>query len=66
MIEIDDQTTIDQAFFAAAKAFGDRPFLCAPVNPQRSWHPAGYEIDYKVAAAEVRRLMSIYGAAGLG
>jgi len=66
MIGIDDRTTIDQAFFAAANTFGDRPFLCAPVNAQRSWHPAGYEIDYATAAAEVRRLIGIYRAAGLG
>src|ERR1700730_7651481 len=66
MIEIDDDTTIDRAFFAAVEAFRDRPFLCAPVNSQRSYHPAGYEIGYAAAAAEVRRLIAIYRAAGLG
>src|SRR6516164_3029564 len=66
MIPVDDETTIGQAFFAAAETYSDRPFLCAPVHAQRAYHPSGYEIDYATAAAEVRRLMARYRAAGLG
>jgi crotonobetaine/carnitine-CoA ligase len=66
MIPIDDETTIGQAFFAAAEMYSDRPFLCAPVNAGRGYHPNGYEIDYATAAAEVRGLMARYRAAGLG
>jgi acyl-CoA synthetase (AMP-forming)/AMP-acid ligase II len=66
MITIDDSTTIGQAFFAAAETFGDKPFLCVPANAQRGYHQGGWEISYADAAKEVRRLMEVYRAAGLG
>lgn len=66
MIAVDDTTTIGQAFFAAAAHYGDKPFLCAPANAQRNYHPAGFEIAYAAAAREVDALMARYRAAGLG
>src|SRR5579864_6448486 len=66
MIPVDDTTTIGEAFFAAAARYGDKPFLCAPVNAQRSYHPAGFEIAYASAAREVNELIARYRASGLG
>jgi acyl-CoA synthetase (AMP-forming)/AMP-acid ligase II len=66
MIEIDDGTTISDAFFQAAAAYASREFLVAPVNPQRSYHPGGYAITYRDAAREVERLAALYRGAGYG
>jgi crotonobetaine/carnitine-CoA ligase len=66
MIAVDDTTTIGQAFFAAAARYSDKAFLCAPANPQRSYHPAGFEIAYAAAAREVDALMARFRACGLG
>ncbi len=66
MVRVDDQSTIGEAFFEAARIFGDRPFLIAPVNPDRSYHPAGYQIGFAAAATQVRNLMDRYRDAGYG
>ena len=66
MIDLDDTTTIGDAFFRAADAHADRAFLAAPANAQRIYHPAGYEIDYAAAARTVSDLMAAYRAAGYG
>lgn len=66
MIDLDDTTTIGDAFFRAAETYAGRPFLAAPVNAQRAYHPAGYEIGYAAAADTVRGLMAAYRAAGYG
>jgi crotonobetaine/carnitine-CoA ligase len=66
MIEIDDTTTISDAFFCAAEAYASRPFLAAPAGAHRSYHQHGWEIDFATAAREVRRLIEIYRAGGYG
>lgn len=66
MIPIDDDTTIGRAFAAAVAAFGPRPFLAAPSGRHRSYHPAGYAIDYARAGAEVEAIARSFAAAGFG
>lgn len=66
MIQIDDSTTIGEAFFKAADLFGTNSLFAVPVNPARSYHPDGYEISYADAAGAVRVLMKIYAEAGYG
>ncbi|MFM9849982.1 MAG: AMP-binding protein [Hyphomicrobiaceae bacterium] len=66
MIEIDDGTTIGDAFVRAAAAYASHEFLVVPVNPQRSYHAGGYVITYRDAAREVERLAALYRAAGYG
>jgi len=66
LIEIDDHTTIGEAFEAAAERFADRSFLVAPTNPKRAYDPDGREIRYGEALAEVQRLQALYRAAGYG
>lgn len=66
MIEIDDHTTIGEAFEAAAERFADHSFLVAPANPKRAYDPQGREIRYGEALAEVQRLQALYRAAGFG
>jgi len=66
MPRLDDDTTIGDAFFRAAEAHAGRPFLAVPKNPERRYHPGGFEIDYAAAAREVGRLTGIYRAAGFG
>ena len=66
MIAIDDRTTIDQAFFEACARYADRSLLAVPANPARGYDPAGREITYREAEAQVRQLMQHYAAAGYG
>jgi acyl-CoA synthetase (AMP-forming)/AMP-acid ligase II len=66
MISPEESATIGEVFFRAAQSYGERPFLAAPANRSRAYHQDGYEIDFAVAAAEVRRLMGVYEAAGYG
>jgi acyl-CoA synthetase (AMP-forming)/AMP-acid ligase II len=66
MIEPDDHLTIGAAFERAAARFGGRPFLAVPANERRDYHPAGFEITYAAAAAEVRRLAEAYREARYG
>ena len=66
MIEIDDTTTIGDAFFRAAERYAARPFLAAPAGAHRSYHQNGWEIDFATAAREVRRLIEVYRGAGYG
>ncbi len=66
MIEVDDDTTIGEAFFGAVRAYGSQAFLAVPVNPARNYHPGGFEISYAGAGAEVERLIALYRRAGLG
>ena len=53
MIEIDDTTTIGEAFDRAVAAYGPRPFLAAPPGAHRRYHQAGYEIDFAAAGRAV-------------
>ncbi len=66
MIQIDDSTTIGEAFFKAAGLFGTSSLFAVPLNPARSYHPDGYEISYADAADAVRVLMKQYNEAGYG
>lgn len=66
MIEIQDETTIGDAFFRAAATYASHAFLAVPVNPARAYHPEGYEITFADAAREVERLASLYRRAGYG
>ena len=66
MIAIDDHTTIEEAFFCAATAYGGNSLLAVPANPARPYAPEGCEISYAEAAVQVRALMAQYRAAGYG
>ena len=66
MISINDHTTIGQAFFEACARYKGASLLAVPANPARSDAPAGREISYSSAAAEVRTLMAAYRSAGYG
>lgn len=66
MIAIDDATTIADAFFRAAQAYGPLPLIAVPANPTRGYAPEGCEITYTEAAQAVRALMAQYQAAGYG
>ena len=66
MTEIMDHTTINAAFAAAARDFGDRPFLAVPVNATRGYLPDGYEITYAEAAEQIAALTATYREAGYG
>lgn len=66
MIDIDDTTTIIEAFRAAAQRYADRVFLVAPPNPKRSYDQAGREITYAQALNVVHTLAQTYRTAGYG
>lgn len=66
MIEIEDDTTIGDAFMRAAAAYALHELLAVPVNPQRAYHAGGYAITYRDAAREVERLGGLYRRAGYG
>ena len=66
MIDIGETSTIPDVFFAAAKAYAQRPFLVAPANPARAYAPAGQTFSYAQAADAVRDLMQCYRMAGYG
>lgn len=66
MIEIDDTTTIPQAFLAACARYATHSLLAVPANPARTYDPEGREISYADAADTVRGLMAHYRAAGYG
>lgn len=66
MIDIDDNTTIIEAFRLSAQRYADRAFLVAPPNPNRSYDQAGREITYAQAFNAVHALMEDYRAAGYG
>ena len=66
MLEIDDKRTIGEVWDAAVGAHVGRAFLAVPPNPARGYLPAGLEITYGAADAEVRRLAEAYRSAGYG
>ena len=66
MIDICETSTIPEVFFAAAKAYADRPFLVAPVNPARSYSPEGQTLTYAEVAESVQDLMQRYRQSGYG
>ena len=66
MIEIDDATTIGQAFFEACARYATHSLLAVPANPARAYDPEGREITYAEATDTVRGLMAQYRAAGYG
>ena len=66
MTEIRDQETIGEVWRQAVAAHGDRPFLCIPANPSRSYLPEGLELTYSAADREIQRLAALYAGAGYG
>ena len=46
MLMLGRHMTIGFVFDAAARRYADRPFLAAPANPPRAYHPAGIEISF--------------------
>ncbi len=66
MIPIDDRSTLGDAFFRAATAYGPNSLLAVPANPARAYSPQGREISYTEAADTVQSLMALYSAAGYG
>ncbi len=66
MIDIDDATSIGQAFFRACDRYATHSLLAVPANPARASDPGGREITYAEAALTVRDLMARYRSAGYG
>ena len=66
MIAVDDNSTIGETFFRAARAYADKSFLAVPSNIARSYHPTGVEISYADAERAVHALMHVYASAGYG
>ncbi len=65
MLPLSDDSTIPAVFEAAVERWPDRPFLAAPVNAARDYHPGGFEISYAQAHAEVARIAAVYRDAGI-
>jgi crotonobetaine/carnitine-CoA ligase len=66
MLDIDDRRTIGAVWDDAAATHRVRPFLVLPPNVTRGYSPAGAEITYGAADAEVRRLAEAFSSAGYG
>ncbi len=66
MNAVRDDITIPGLWAEAVARWPDRPFLAVPANPERAYWPEGYEISYRTADDEIRRLSEGYGAAGYG
>lgn len=66
MLKVSDDTTYAEAFAAAVKAYGDKPFLAAPAGAHRTYHQTGYEITFAQAARAVEALRAAYAKAGFG
>ena len=66
MIAIDDRTTIGDAFFRAAAAYGANSLFAVPANEARAYLPRGLELRYDTAAVAVQALIERYRAAGYG
>ncbi|WP_295850531.1 AMP-binding protein [uncultured Xylophilus sp.] len=66
MIAIDLRTTLGEALFRAADAYGDKPLLMVPANPGRDYDPAGRTIGFAAMAAQVQALMARYAETGYG
>ena len=58
--------TVFEAFAATTEAAPDHPFLAAPPDPGRGYHPDGIELTYGQVRAEALRLRDSYAAAGYG
>jgi crotonobetaine/carnitine-CoA ligase len=66
MIELTESQTIGAVLREAAQRFGDAPFLMTPVNPDRSWAPAGESRSFGQMDAIVAALAARYADAGYG
>ncbi|SFC21878.1 crotonobetaine/carnitine-CoA ligase [Polaromonas sp. OV174] len=66
MIQLGDEETIGSALHRAADVFGELPLVAAPHNPNRDYHPLGYELTYQNSALAVEELARQYLAAGYG
>jgi len=58
--------TIGEAFSEAIERYAGNPLLAIPRREGRVYHPAGLEITYGTAGAEVARLVDAYRDAGYG
>jgi crotonobetaine/carnitine-CoA ligase len=66
VIDIDETSTIGDAFARAVQAYASRPFLAVPAGAHRSYHRDGYEIEYATAGREVEKLCDAYRTLGYG
>ncbi len=66
MADVRDDITISAFWAEAVARWPDRPFLAVPPNADRSYLRDGYEITYREADREIRRLADSYQAAGYG
>ncbi|MBS0242358.1 MAG: AMP-binding protein [Proteobacteria bacterium] len=66
MRDIRSDSTIGELWTEAVRRHGERPFFAVPPNPDRSYAPGGYEITYRDADTEIRRLAAAYREAGYG
>ncbi|HJU31649.1 MAG TPA: AMP-binding protein [Hyphomicrobiaceae bacterium] len=66
MSEVQDGWTIPALFAAAVAKHAGNAFFAVPPNPARGYLPAGYEISYGEAAAQVAALTVAYTEAGYG
>ncbi len=66
LIDIDDDTTIGDAFSRAAQAYGGQSFLAVPSGVHRAYHRSGFEITFGEAHRQVEALKALYRANGFG
>ena len=56
--------TIGAAFEAAVERYPDNLFWMVPSDLERPYYPLGYQITYREAFEQVRRIMGLLDAAG--
>jgi crotonobetaine/carnitine-CoA ligase len=66
VITPEPSSTIGETWIRCVEAWGPRPFLAAPANPARAYHPQGLEWSYAEVGAAVAALQARYAAAGYG
>lgn len=66
MITVDENDTVASVLKRGSSTYGPLPLLAVPPNPNRNYHPNGYELSYDAAAAAVSALVARYSAAGYG
>jgi acyl-CoA synthetase (AMP-forming)/AMP-acid ligase II len=66
MIDVNETSTVADAFARTVQAYHDRPFLVVPSRPGRDYYPQGYQITYGDAARQVAALVDRYRSAGVG
>ena len=61
-----DNKTIDVVFNEAIEQYPDNLFLMVPGDPERSYHPLGYQITYQAASNTVQQIKDLLSTAGYG